>query len=711
MATTPGTFLVDQGRIVSATVADRVLQRRFAGLADDDRSPEASDQFRLEIELGATYADGTRAAVSWRPRAWVTFRPLGGSPEAKARPRGDGAVVAYEGAYPGVVAAFGGTSRQVKEFLRVERPGTAPELRYAIDRGPEFGALELSDGELWAYDVDGEALFAVMPPLVKDAQGTEVRGAWEVLDDGGQTLVRAALSYEGLVYPLLIDPSFDTPLWKADNRLNAANAQPPARGAAAIAYSRLRNEVVMFGGVAGTSYLRDTRVRFASTTTTAWDINDLSASATTKPTARAYAAMAAIDTGSAASAPLYLFGGQASDGKPSDELWRVAVSDTAAAWTQVTPTGPKTDATWPRARLLHGMAAISDTTLLLFGGVDKAGTMLTDTWSFDHSLQKWTRLCESCFPAAYGFATVPGRSRPTTRDMPVVFGGYSNGAYLSTPRRWNGTNWVTPTIADALVPTNDSGIVTSTVVPGSVSPQGRMLGFGFWSNTGKILLGGGVQASPSGTDTYVNDLWSWESPAANGGRWSRQASNTTLGLPGSRESAAAVYFELPGTGVSSDLSPLGLVFGGITSVTSAGSSTVIRSTRLYRAYADTVSLSVTRSNSVFNLVATTNIPDQQGYFVRRNGSVWELIPGCDQIITTTGDVSCSINVASNTAATAFAVLVRDSNVHAAYPGGAPGDGCTNDATTTDEPLCGLNSAFPGQAICTRNGNSNNFSCN
>ena len=52
-----------------------------------------------------------------------------------------------------------------------------------------------------------------------------------MLDEGGQTLVRAALSYEGLVYPLMIDPSFDTPLWVADNR-TSFNAQPPARGAA-----------------------------------------------------------------------------------------------------------------------------------------------------------------------------------------------------------------------------------------------------------------------------------------------------------------------------------------------------------------------------------------------------------------------------------------------------------------------------------------------
>lgn len=711
VAVAPGVFVLDEGgRIVSATVADRILQRRFAGLADDDASTDRGDQLRLEIGLGATYAEGTRAAVSWRPRAWATFRPLGGSAEAKARPRGDGAVVTYEGAYPGVVAAFGGSSRQMKEYLRVEQPGTAPELRYAVDRGPEFGSLALDDGELWAFDTDGEALFAVMPPLVKDAQGTVVHGTWEVLDEGGQTLVRAALSYEGLVYPLMIDPSFDTPLWVADNR-TGGNAQPPARGAAAITYSRRRNEVVMFGGVSGASYLRDTRVRFASNSTSAWDSADLSAATATKPSARAYAAMAAIDSNANApeQAPVFLFGGQGDNGKPNDELWRLRLSDTAATWSQVTPPSPKTEATWPKARLLHGMAALDDTTLLMFGGVDTAGNLLTDTWSWNGT--SWTRLCTDCFPGAYGFTTVPGRSRQTTRDMPVVFGGYSGSTFLSTPRRWNNTTktWGAPAIADALVPTNDDGIVTSTVIPGSVSPSGRMLGYGFWSNTGKILVGGGLQVSSTNGDTYLNDLWSWESPAADAGRWSRQGSNATLGLPGRRESPTAVYFELTDSGVG-DLSPFGLVFGGITSVTSAGSATVTQSTRLYRAYADTVSLSVTRSGTQFTLAATTNIPDRQGYFVRRNGSVWELIPGCTQIINTTGNVTCSTSASDNATTTAFAVLMRDSTVYAQYTGGGEGDYCVNSATSTDQTLCGLNSAFPGQAVCTRVGQSNTFTC-
>ncbi|RYE77121.1 MAG: hypothetical protein EOO74_07405 [Myxococcales bacterium] len=451
---------------------------------------------------------------------------------------------------------------------------------------------------------------------------------------------------------------------------------PPARGAASITYSFVRNEVFMFGGVSGLTYIDDLRARFrgGSPTSSVWRPNDLNTSMATgalKPSGRAYASMVSLDTGDAVSTPMYLFGGQTSAGTPSDELWKLVIlADNIPSWTKVTPPTPATATSWPKPRLLHGMAAIDSTTVLLFGGVDKTGTPLSDTWSWSHATQKWTRRCESCFPATYGFTTVPGRARSGARDMPVVFGGYdvATASYTAAVHQWDNSKarWEVPAIGNALVPTDDSGFVTPTATAGTVSPQARFLGFGFWSPTGNLMVGGGVRTSPQNVDTYINDLWAWQTPGQSGGnRWVREGGTLSLGLPGFRESPAAVLFELTNDG---NTSSNGLVFGGITN---PNTGQVTDSTRLYRADATTVSLTVgtAASNTAFRLTAAvTNIPTMQAYFMRRRAGTWEPVPGlgCGSVYapqSTTGSPTCDTLIADNATTDAFAVLVRNEAYH------------------------------------------------
>ncbi len=708
VAMAPATFVEAGGRLVSASVVDREKHRQAAGLADEDPSTDPDDRGKLEVILGSTYADGMQVGISRRPRAWARFKPVGASAEAEALPRNDGSVVAYEEAYPGVTAAFGGTTRRLKEYLRAETPGSAPELRYVVEAGPEFGQLRAGEeGELWGHDSDGSALFAMPAPLVKDATGKVVHGTWELGQQDGHTTVHALLSYEGLTYPLMIDPSFDTPLWVVDT-----TDQPPARAGAAIAWVRSRNEAVLFGGVgSGNTYLQDTHVRYVATSlffgdTTAWsgEMN-----APTKPTRRAYAAMATRDTTST----VYMFGGHTIDGKPTDEMWKLTLTSSTATWSPVTKT-----ATWPKARFMHGMAALDDSTLLMFGGVDGQGNNLTDTWKWNGST--WSQACTACFPGTYGFTTVPGRaSKGAGRDAPVVFGGFNGTGFVDTVSRWNGTTWVTPSITPALVPTNDDGTIATTASTGTVSPQARYLGFGFWSPTGNILLGGGFRADAvsQSNDVYINDLWSWEAPLQSGGdRWVRQTSNSPLGAPGVRYSPSTVFFDLADDGTISNASPFGLMFGGATGATA---STLVQSTRLYRGFNDSVSMTVrTRANpSRYELSASTGFPRKGGYFVRRvPGSQWELVPSCgsptNPLTVDSGDLTCTVTVSANSTATAFGVLIRDRDIYATVSGGN-GNGCvqsTRPEDVTDVTLCGTKTAYPGQAICGVTGLGSTPSC-
>lgn len=108
-ALAPATLTRERGRLVTRAL-----------LAAEHRDPAASGAGLppLGAELGGHYDEGLRLVAAANPAAFVELEPLGVASHAPARLRHDGALVAYDEAYPGVSAALGASDERVETRLR-----------------------------------------------------------------------------------------------------------------------------------------------------------------------------------------------------------------------------------------------------------------------------------------------------------------------------------------------------------------------------------------------------------------------------------------------------------------------------------------------------------------------------------------------------------------------------------------------------------------
>jgi N-acetylneuraminic acid mutarotase len=138
-----------------------------------------------------------------------------------------------------------------------------------------------------------------------------------------------------------------------------------------------------------------------------WKLMDLE----TKPSARAYSAMASISN----SDKVILFGGQTSSGF-NGETWIYDLSDNA--WTQKYPSSS------PSARLGHAMASIpGDDKVIIFGGSDStSGTWshLYDTWVYDFSDNQWANKNPTTYPPDRKYHAMTSIAND---DKVLLFGG------------------------------------------------------------------------------------------------------------------------------------------------------------------------------------------------------------------------------------------------------------------------------------------------
>jgi hypothetical protein len=108
---------------------------------------------------------------------------------------------------------------------------------------------------------------------------------------------------------------------------------------------------------------------------------------------------------------IVLYGGQGADGLLAD-TWEWD----GATWTQLAPSSS------PPARRGHALATIN-TSVVLFGGLDEAGSLQHDTWVLTGDT--WSQLSPLTYPAAranHVMTTVAGKV--------VLFGG------TDTPDTW-----------------------------------------------------------------------------------------------------------------------------------------------------------------------------------------------------------------------------------------------------------------------------------
>jgi hypothetical protein len=180
------------------------------------------------------------------------------------------------------------------------------------------------------------------------------------------------------------------------------------------------SDMYLFGGAAGSTRLNDLW-RFNGA---AWTLMTADGAAGSPP-ARSQAGV----TWDFGRNRLVVFGGSDAAGTELGDTWEWDPSTNV--WTDVTPVGPS-----PSARTYTAITFDPRTgTILLFGGLDAAGTHLDDTWSFDGT--SWTQLSPigSLPPARRQHHLV---TRLDFADV-VLFGGQD--ATLSSPANWRVDTW------------------------------------------------------------------------------------------------------------------------------------------------------------------------------------------------------------------------------------------------------------------------------
>ncbi len=343
-------------------------------------------------------------------------------------------------------------------------------------------------------------------------------------------------SAEAAPVPLAGEPSSWTNITPPKGAANPYERELPAE-----AYYPNGHEVVLFGGYVQTPsgadlYEQDTWGYANGHWTDLVPAADCTA--TTCPSPRAGAGLAYdADLGA-----MILFGGEIIvAGFPVGHT--VAYSDTWMfendTWTNVTSAA----ATSPSARFDMAMTYDpSDDYVLLFGGLDTAGTALSDTWKYSDG--DWTNLSSSLttypegrYSAAIAYAPdgyVMMFGGATASEViqnpcdPVVgasFGAvaawYYKGAW--TAQYGYNNDCPPPTPAGASNASNASPTPATGSTPSQYPPCGRVGAALGWSpkNNRFVVYGGyGTQAISGGCSTsesFLNDSWTYDVPNGGGG--------------------------------------------------------------------------------------------------------------------------------------------------------------------------------------------------
>ena len=251
---------------------------------------------------------------------------------------------------------------------------------------------------------------------------------------------------------------------------------PPARYSSSMAFDAGRSEMVLFGGIAGPSYVGDTW---------AWNGTNWNLRSSAGPSPRAAVALA-YDP---ANAQLVMFGGTT----PASSLNETWIWDgNAGVWTQQHP------AVSPSPRYFAALAW-DGTRLILFGGHTAAGA-LNDTWAWTGS--NWMQLAPATTPLARELASM---TYDAARNQVVLFGG-QNGGYLGDTWIWNGSNWVAMAPATSPVARSAAAFAYDPVIQQSVLFAGASVAF-----PDEVWLWDGVNwksvpESPSPSDRYAGAM-------------------------------------------------------------------------------------------------------------------------------------------------------------------------------------------------------------
>ncbi len=261
---------------------------------------------------------------------------------------------------------------------------------------------------------------------------------------------------------------WDGTSWSQEKNLTTS---PSARDGASMAYDAQTGDVVLFGGSDNSGVLDDTWIWDGTSWTQEKNL-------TMSPPARQGASMAYdAQTGN-----VVLFGGQNSSGFPGGTwIWD------GTSWTQ-----EKNLTTSPSGRWGASMAYDAQTgNVVLFGGFN-GSIVLNDTWIWDGT--SWTQQSPANSPPAREFASMAYDARAGNA---VLFGGDNGGSWLGDTWIWDGTIW-----------TQEQNL--------NPSPSARNgASMAYDAKTSKVLLFGGFRFST--IRIYPDHTWTYQLGSVNMG--------------------------------------------------------------------------------------------------------------------------------------------------------------------------------------------------
>lgn len=252
------------------------------------------------------------------------------------------------------------------------------------------------------------------------------------------------------------------------------NNPPSSRSNASMAFDTSTDQLILFGGTNFSTLFNDTFN---------WDGNAwIELSPATSPSQRAFASMA-FDS---LTDQLILFGGTDFGTSFNDTFnwdgtdWILLLDGT-------------TDSPPPRSAASMAFDPATNQ-LILFGGFDSFGNVLSDTWNWDGTT--WTQLFPSTSPPALAEASMAFDS--ATNQL-ILFGGYDGTSELSGTWNWNGTTW-------------------TQLFPSTSPPARSEASMAFDPGTNQLILFGGESSQFGG----LTDTWSWD-----GNTWAQISTSTS----------------------------------------------------------------------------------------------------------------------------------------------------------------------------------------
>jgi N-acetylneuraminic acid mutarotase len=122
--------------------------------------------------------------------------------------------------------------------------------------------------------------------------------------------------------------------------------------------------------------------------------------------------------------------------------------------------------------------------LVLFGGIDQAGTSLNDTWEWDGA--KWIKRVSTSSPPARAAHAI---AYDVVRGRTVLFGGQTGPNALADTWEWDGNTW-------------------TRIEPKTAPPPARVAhALVYDQKRKKIILFGGTDFA---TKQTFNDTWEWD---------------------------------------------------------------------------------------------------------------------------------------------------------------------------------------------------------